>query len=62
MVASSTVKKPVVEEKAARGQTVVLSTGPDRDSGGDAGNAVKKMGGGRDSLAHSISDGKVTSY
>lgn len=61
MEASSTMKSPVMKEKAARGQTIVTSGMPVRDSGGDAGKRPVMMKGSRDNLAHSISDGKVPS-
>jgi len=63
MEASSTMKKPVMKESAARGQTIVTSGMPVRDSGGDAGKkpvAVKGEKGGN--LSHSFEGTKVKSY
>lgn len=59
MEASSTMKKPMMKESAARGQTIVISSMPVRDSGGDAGKKPVTMSGSKTSLSHSISGDSV---
>lgn len=61
MEASATMKKPIVKESAARGQTIVTSGMPVRDSGGDGGKKPVAMRGDKASLSHSISNGSVPS-
>ena len=50
-------------EKAARGQTIVTSRMPVRDSGSDSGKNIKKVKGEGNDLSRTMtSDGKVPSY
>ena len=53
----------VQTEKAARGQTIVTSRMPVRDSGSDSGKSIKRVRGEGNDLSRTItSDGNVPSY
>lgn len=55
-------EKSIEKEKAARGQTMVTSRMPVRDSGSDSGKPLKRVKGEGNDLSRTIQDGKVPSY